>query len=482
MSVAITDMKFRKPVTVSDTATNGGRKGTIEVLTGVRHNLFPRVTKAERTSGITRYRKEFFSNENSSNEVAYASLLFIEAPSNAGDRYYIAKGTHISTQADIVASPPMWTGVGTLASDGNLNGLGGEYAVKVVMEATDYQFPNGGTLHITNKVKLNQPISTTTAVNIGDSVQYDSTSARWSKISYTSNITYPKGLYMGSNKVMTIEDTTYEDFLVIADNLYSDEEIGTQAGSINAVSLTTLVHASKGICTQVGKLPVVTATCGGTAQTVNIAADGSASGYCSAGQLNMINGVWITPISWTVAPDSGSVIRITYHENCFSYSGNTVTIQLNEAVPHAYATGNTFVGGCVDGGDMAPWVAPPTIVSSSGVFNATGNNPPQLNNLGTIEDDITVTFSSATNFAVSGVNAGNMGTGTITTDFSYNNPATGVPYIKLLAASWGGTFAAGNTVKFTTRSSSVPIWFKEVVPANITPESYNLLPLGWYCE
>ena len=481
MSVAITDMKFRKPVTVADTPTNGGRRGTIEVLTGIRHNLFPRVTKTERMSGITRYRKEFFCNENTLNEVAYASLLFLETPSNAGDRYYISKGSPLSTQADVVAGAPLWTGVGTLPADGNLNGLGGEYAVKVTMEAADYQFANGGILHITNKVKLNQNLLTS-GVNIGDSLQFDAGTSKWAKIGYTSNITFPKGLFLGGGKVMTIESGTFEDFLVIADNMYSNEVIGTQSGSVTAVPLATLAHKANGICAQAGKLPVITAICGGDAKTVTIGADGSASGYCSAGQLNLTSGIWSTPINWSVAPDNGTDILITYREKCYSYSGNTATIQLNEAVPHAYATGNTYVGGCVEGGDLAPWCSDPVINGALGTFNANGTLPPGLTNLGTIEDEITVTFSTATNFTVAGLNAGAMGTGSTLGDFSFTNPATNALYIKLYAASWGGTWVAGNTVKFTTTSASVPVWFKEVVPANISPESYNLLPLGWYCE
>jgi hypothetical protein len=59
MAVQASDIKFLKSVTVTDTGVNGGRKGQVEVVSGARHNLFPRVTKAERTAGVTRYRKEF---------------------------------------------------------------------------------------------------------------------------------------------------------------------------------------------------------------------------------------------------------------------------------------------------------------------------------------------------------------------------------------------------------------------------------------
>ena len=49
MSVVASDIRFRKSTVVTDIATNGGRVGYVEVLSGVKHGLFPRITKAERT-------------------------------------------------------------------------------------------------------------------------------------------------------------------------------------------------------------------------------------------------------------------------------------------------------------------------------------------------------------------------------------------------------------------------------------------------
>ncbi len=63
MAVVATDIKFRKSAIVTDTGSNGGRKSQTEVVSGTKHNLFPRITDAERTAGGTRYRKEFWINE-----------------------------------------------------------------------------------------------------------------------------------------------------------------------------------------------------------------------------------------------------------------------------------------------------------------------------------------------------------------------------------------------------------------------------------
>jgi len=77
-------------------------------------------------------------------------------------------------------------------------------------------------------------------------------------------------------------------------------------------------------------LPVVTATCGATARTADIDCEGGCTGYCSAGNLNMANGTWTTPIIWTTAPDNATNITIVYYEIAWSWSGNIATVELTE--------------------------------------------------------------------------------------------------------------------------------------------------------
>ncbi|GAG06448.1 unnamed protein product, partial [marine sediment metagenome] len=138
MSVLASDIKFKKSEFVTDTVSNGGRKGQVEVISGVRHSLFPRVSKAERIAGVTRYRKEFWCNENVDDDVAYNPLVFLEHPSNGGDRFAIGKGTDTDLQSAILASPlthPTWLGVGSL----NLALVGAETLVQLLMENTDFE-------------------------------------------------------------------------------------------------------------------------------------------------------------------------------------------------------------------------------------------------------------------------------------------------------------------------------------------------------
>jgi len=152
MAVTAAQMKLIKSAIVLDGATNGGVKGTTAVTSGVRHALFPRVTRAERTAGVTRYRKLFLANENPDQEAAYGPLVYLTYPSVAGDRFYLAAGTQTDTQADIVATPPTYTGCGQLAAPL----AGGETEVELQMEANDFAFIQDGWLHISSHYKTGQ--------------------------------------------------------------------------------------------------------------------------------------------------------------------------------------------------------------------------------------------------------------------------------------------------------------------------------------
>jgi hypothetical protein len=473
MSVQASDIKFRKSVVVTDTTANGGRKGQVEVVSGARHNLFPRVSKAERTAGVTRYRKEFWCNESAADYVAYDVLVFLEFPSNGGDRFAIGKGSQIDTQSNIVASPLDWVGCGSL----EVALSGGETEVQLAMEGTDFAFLNGGYLHLTNKFDTGQTVDAD--VDVGDSVTYSG--GTWSKIASTDDIVYPNGLCVGSTVIMTTKDATHEEWLSLKDYLYSDEDIGDGNGANVTPALTNLLHGTNGICSQSGKLPVVTAVCGGSSRTINIASDGTCSGYCSAGELNMADGTWTADITWTSAPDNLVDITITYRENCFKYTGNVATVYLDEQVANAYLTANSYGSGCLFSSEVKPTSESWAESSVAGTYDE-ATYPLVLYNDGAERDSWTLTFTSAMAFTCSGANEGSVGSGSISADFSPTNPNTSQPYFTIDKDGWGGSWLSGNTITFTTNPSAIPIWWREIVPSATAQESNNLTVLGFYCE
>jgi len=484
MSLSEGDIKFRKSVIQTDTDVNGGRKGMALVLSGARHSFFPRVTKSQRENGLIRYRKQFYCNENGDDLSAYGVLVYLMRPSNADDRFYIAKGTQTDVQgvfkrknsvAEYADSrwDRVWTGCGKLA----VALSGGEVEVSLEMESDDFQFPNGGYLYLSNNSMVSQTIDAD--VSIGNSVYFSGGS--WSKVAHANDITYPYGWYVGNNEVLTMQESSNEAFLQIADNLTEDESIGTGNGTTTSPTLSALTNSTNEVCKQAGKTPVVTATCGGVTRTVNVAADGTCSGYCSDGVLNMATGAWTTDIVWDTAPDDTSDITVTYREEAFSYSGNTVTIELGEQVADAFAVDSTYGSGCLHEDELQCVVSDFEVNSTQGTYDSV-NHEVSLNNKGTVQENWTLSFTGASTFSVSGAYYGSAGTGDIGSNFAPINPETGEPYFTVAAAGWGGTFESGDTVIFTTSPAALPILVEQEVPVGTTQEPNNLLPIGSYTE
>lgn len=472
MSVTADDIKFRKSVVVSDVGANGGRVGYVQVLSGIKHNLFPRITKAERTAGVTRYRKQFFRNENASNEIAYGALFYPEFPTNAGDRILVALGTKEDIQSDL-DSTYKWFSCGPL----NSNVSAGGYSVTIAVESDDMDILNGGMIHIADKYETGTVDPT---AKIGDSVEYSVGLSKWLPIAHTDNINYPKGLFLGSSTVMTFRAGDHEEYIRIADVSYEDEDIGTGDGSTTNPPLTTLLHPP--VCKDTGKLPVVaTLDTGDNPMTVNVAANGSCSGDCSAGELNMETGVWTTDITWTTAPKNLQDILADYHERAFSWSGNVVTIALEDQLANAYLAAESYVGICIEAGDVKPVSLDWTENSAAGTYDEV-TYPLVLDNRGTVTDSFTITFTDATNFGCTGVAEGSLGSGSVNSDFAPINPNTGQPYFTLDKDGWGGSWVNGDTVTFKTVAAGAPIWLKEIVPPATAAESFNLMVLGWYSE
>lgn len=113
--------------------------------------------------------------------------------------------------------------------------------------------------------------------------------------------------------------------------------------------------------------------------------------------------------------------------------------------------------------------------TTAGTYDSV-NYPVTLTNNDTITETWTVTFTSATEFTVTGSQTGSVGSGDTSTDFAPTNPSTGSPYFTLAAAGWGGTWAVTESLSFVTYRGgnnitfSVTINGQEVFSPNITVE------------
>jgi hypothetical protein len=93
--------------------------------------------------------------------------------------------------------------------------------------------------------------------------------------------------------------------------------------------------------------------------------------------------------------------------------------------------------------------------------------PILLDNIGTVYDSWTLLFTNATTYTITGLNEGALGSGGNTsTNASPINANFAKKYFTIQSGAFGGTFIAGNTITFKTYPAAIPIWIREIVPAN----------------
>ncbi len=97
-----------------------------------------------------------------------------------------------------------------------------------------------------------------------------------------------------------------------------------------------------------------------------------------------------------------------------------------------------------------------------------------LDNIGTVNDELTFTWTDATHFTCVGASGISYGSGQIGTNFIPENPDwTGKPYFTLLTAGFSGVWASGDTFTVTLVGAYVSRWFKRIIPAATASLSGN---------
>jgi len=167
-----------------------------------------------------------------------------------------------------------------------------------------------------------------------------------------------------------------------------------------------------------------------------------------------------------------------------SWIGNTATIIVTTSARATYpASQNCLVSAVIDLGNLVASSDSWDETSVSGTYDES-TYPVVVNNVGTVEDSWTITFTSASAFLCSGSSIGSVGVGSISADFNPVNPnvGTGDYYFQVRLAGWGGTWAIGDTVTFDTHHGAAGAWVKEVVPAGIASKTNNQLKIKLYTE
>ncbi|AFL73358.1 hypothetical protein [Thiocystis violascens] len=115
MSILTAELQWFRPALQSDTvpAQNGGRCTEALIVSGVKNNLFPDVSAAQRAAGVEHWRKVFVAVKNADNLTLVDPKLSIEIGTPGDSHVLLYSGTLVDTQDQVTARP---YGYGTLAS------------------------------------------------------------------------------------------------------------------------------------------------------------------------------------------------------------------------------------------------------------------------------------------------------------------------------------------------------------------------------
>ncbi|EJO35795.1 hypothetical protein ACINWCA157_1482 [Acinetobacter radioresistens WC-A-157] len=147
-------------------------------------------------------------------------------------------------------------------------------------------------------------------------------------------------------------------------------------------------------------------------------------------------------------------------------------LTFTKPLTHNYDAENTIVGSALVIGDMQArstgkfvqqsWNSIWSDEATGGAISANYNDalyPIAVTNNGAIQERWALVFTSdGTAFRCIGEYSGQIGTGTVNTDFAPINPVTGVPYFVVKKEGWGSGWVSGNVLRFNTVAATFPVW------------------------
>ena len=149
-----------------------------------------------------------------------------------------------------------------------------------------------------------------------------------------------------------------------------------------------------------------------------------------------------------------------------AYGADFATVDVSPAIANNYATANTLVSSVLELPSVVAAWSGIAVTSMGGSFDSATVGNLVAHNKGAVEENWTLTFTSATTFTVSGNTVGTLASpGSVSADYAPLNPATGTPYFTIKAIGWGGSFQTNDTVTFATQPAAIPIWYRRQVPA-----------------
>lgn len=148
-----------------------------------------------------------------------------------------------------------------------------------------------------------------------------------------------------------------------------------------------------------------------------------------------------------------------------SVNGLDVTITITGTFANSYLVADgAFVVSILEKGDIACAVSNFTVTKAGTYAYDNATYPVVTDNIGTVTDHVTCTFTDATHFTAVGTSGINYGSGDTATDFSPTNTAKSKPYWTLEAAGHSGAGQAGDTIEFDVTAAEFAYWLAQYVP------------------
>jgi hypothetical protein len=156
----------------------------------------------------------------------------------------------------------------------------------------------------------------------------------------------------------------------------------------------------------------------------------------------------------------------------YDVDGDLVTITVTEAIGNNYTNGVATVSGVLDYPAVEVTMTNFTTSTSGGIINSVDSNLIGYQ-LGAKQETISIVMTSDTAYEVTGSVSGNLGVGSINSDYTAIDDVSVQDMFVIPASFWGGAWSVGDTITFEIIPAVIPLWVKREVPVDSTTISGN---------
>lgn len=158
------------------------------------------------------------------------------------------------------------------------------------------------------------------------------------------------------------------------------------------------------------------------------------------------------------------------------YDGDKATITIAGTLAYGYSDADTVVSSVMPLMEPVKAHVDNILVTSPSGGGFSGEI--QGDGIGSVDETITLAFTSPTDFDISGSYSGNLGAGSTATDTAPNNIRFNKPLFVIPSAGFTGSFNTGDTITFDVHSAHIFLWYKLTVPAGVGSLDGNVFSLG----